>query len=174
MFLNASDTAKFDKRTVIGGMADIFDRSLIVLGRIEYAVYWSPQLRSEFMYVWQSLSERRMIISGWNLEPSVCGSPSKRYWQKVKAVAEAMRNCWHLQPTEGAQSSPVDGPSGTPPPHEFFGNWSSSEEGDQPPPTRTGVGSRDPPIRLGVNRYPVETPSSSPPPPADSTTDSAV
>ena len=30
-FLNASDTAKFDKRTVIGGMADIFDWSLIAL-----------------------------------------------------------------------------------------------------------------------------------------------
>ena len=85
-----------------------------------------------------------------------------------------MRNCWHLQPTEEAQSSPADGPSGTPPPHDFFGNWSSSEEGDQPPPTRTGVGSSDPPIRLGVNRYPVETPSSSPLPPADSTWDSAV
>ena len=55
-FLNASDTAKFDKRMVIGGMADIFDRSLIALGRIKYTVYWSPQLRSEFMYVWQSLS----------------------------------------------------------------------------------------------------------------------
>ena len=50
-FLNASDTAKFDKRTVIGGMADIFDRSLIAMGRIKYAVYWSPQLRSEFLFV---------------------------------------------------------------------------------------------------------------------------
>ena len=72
-FLNASDTAKFDKRMVIGGMADIFDRSLIALGRIKYTVYWSPQLRSEFMYVWQSLSERRMFLSGWNLEPSKGG-----------------------------------------------------------------------------------------------------
>ena len=101
---------------VIGGMADIFDRSLIALGRIKYAVFWPPQLRSEFMYVWQSLSERRMIISGWNLEPSQGGSPSKRYWQKVKAVAEAMRQCWHLPPDEEEQASPVDGPLGLPPP----------------------------------------------------------
>ena len=100
-FLNASDTAKFDKRTVIGGMANIFGRSLIALGRIEYTGNWPPQLRSEFMYVWQSPSERRMFLSGWNLEPSKGGSPSKRYWQKVKAVAEALRNCWHLQPMEG-------------------------------------------------------------------------
>ena len=91
-FLNASDDAKFDKWMVIGGMADFFGRSLIALGRIKYTVFWPPQLRSEFMYVWQSLSERRMIVSGWNLEPSLGGSPSKRYWQKVKAVAEAMRH----------------------------------------------------------------------------------
>ena len=61
-----------------------------------------------------------MFLSGWNLEPSKGGSPSKRYWQKVKAVAEAMRNCWYLQPTEEAQSSPVDGPLGFPPPHDFL------------------------------------------------------
>ena len=36
-FLNASDDAKFDKRMVIGGMADIFGRSLIALRRIKYA-----------------------------------------------------------------------------------------------------------------------------------------
>ena len=41
-FLNASDDAKFDKRMVIGGMADIFGRSLIALGRTKYAVFWSP------------------------------------------------------------------------------------------------------------------------------------
>ena len=50
-FPNAYDTAKFVKRAVIGGIADIFDRSLSVLGRIIYIVYWSPQLRSDFMYV---------------------------------------------------------------------------------------------------------------------------
>ena len=38
-FLNASDDAKFDKRAVIGGMADIFGRSLIALRRIKYAVF---------------------------------------------------------------------------------------------------------------------------------------
>ena len=173
-FLNASDTAKFDKRTVIGGMADIFDRSLIALGRIKYTVYWSPQLRSEFMYVWQSLSERRMFLSGWNLEPSKGGSPSKRYWQKVKAVAEAMRNCWHLQPTEEEQSSPVDGPSGLPPPHDFFGEWSSSGEDDPLHQVRNGRGAGSLPIRMGVNRYPMEAPSSSTPPPPDTEWDSTI
>ena len=39
-FLKASDDAKFDKRAVIGGMADIFGRSLIALGRIKYAVFF--------------------------------------------------------------------------------------------------------------------------------------
>ena len=38
-FLNAPDDAKFGKRVVIGGMADIFGRSLIALGRIKYAVF---------------------------------------------------------------------------------------------------------------------------------------
>ena len=128
-FPNASDDAKFVERMAIGGMADIFGRSLIALGRIKYAVFWPPQLRSEFMYVWQSLSERRMIISGWNLEPSQGGSPSKRYRQKVKVVAEAMRQCWHMPPDEEEQASPADGPMGLPPPHDFFGSWSSSEEG---------------------------------------------
>ena len=48
-FLNAPEDAKMDKRMVIGEMADISDRSLIALGRIKYAVFWPPQLRSEFM-----------------------------------------------------------------------------------------------------------------------------
>ena len=42
LFLNAPDDAKMDKRLVIGGMADIFDRSLIALGRIKYAVFLAP------------------------------------------------------------------------------------------------------------------------------------
>ena len=48
-FLYACVDAKFEKRVAIGGMADIFDRPLIALGRIKYAVFWPPQLRSEFM-----------------------------------------------------------------------------------------------------------------------------
>ena len=109
-----------DRRLVIGGMAAIFDRSLIALGRIKYAVFWPPHLCSEFMYVWQSLSDRRMIVSGWTLEPSRGGSPLKRYWQKVKAVAEAMRHCWNLAPGGEELASPVDGPYGLPPPHDFW------------------------------------------------------
>ena len=108
----------------------------------------------------------------WN--PRWGGSPSKRYWQKVKAVAEALSNCWHLQPTEEAQSSPADGPSGIPPPHVFFGHWSSSGEDDPLPPKRTGGGSGDPPIRMGVNRYLAEVPSGSTLPPADPKWDSTV
>ena len=47
-FLNAPEDAKMDKRMAIGGMADIFGRSLIALGRIKFAVFWPPQPRSEF------------------------------------------------------------------------------------------------------------------------------
>ena len=115
-----------------------------------------------------------MVISGWNLEPSKGGSPSKRYWQKVKAAAEAMRSCWEMQPDDEALSSPVDGPSGIPPPHDLFGHWSSSEEGDPLQPKRADGGSVEPPVRLGGNRCPVESPSSSSPSPADPKWDSTV
>ena len=115
-----------------------------------------------------------MIASGWDLEPSLGGSPSKRYWQKVKAVAEAMRHCWNLAPTEEAQASPADGPLGAPPPHDFFGCWSSSEEGDPPLPAGAGDAPMPPPIRLGVNQYSVEAPSSSPTPPTGHTWDTVI
>ena len=115
-----------------------------------------------------------MILSGWNLEPSQGGSPSKRYWQKVKAVAEAMRHCWHLPPDEEEKASPVDGPMGLPPPHDFFGSWSSSEEGDHQFPTGTGAGPIPPPIRLGVNQSPAMASPCSPTPPAGYTWDSVI
>ena len=173
-FLNAPVDAKMDKRMVIGGMADIFDRSLIALGRIKYAVFWSPQLRSEFMYVWQSLSERRMLVSGWTLEPSQGGSPSKRYWQKVKAVAEAMRHCWCLSPDEEALASPVDGPQGLPPPRDFFGSWSSSDDENPPSPEVPGPSANPPPIRLGVNPSPAMASPTFPTPPEGFTWDTVI
>ena len=99
-------------RSLIRGsrLVNVFDRSFAALGRIKYALFWSPELRSEFTHVWQALTERRMLVSGWDLEPSQGGSPSKRYWQKVKAVAEAMRQCWNKAPDEEALASPGDGP----------------------------------------------------------------
>ena len=78
-FLNATDEANYDKRTVIGGMADAFDRALIAMGRIKYPLYWTPTLRGEFISLWSTLTDRRMSVNGWNLEPAQGGSPSMRY-----------------------------------------------------------------------------------------------
>ena len=61
-FLSASADAKFDRRVVIGAMANVFDRSLIALGRIKYAVHWCPKLRREYMDLWQTLTDRRMMV----------------------------------------------------------------------------------------------------------------
>ena len=65
-------------------------------------------------------------------------------------------------------------PMGAPPPHDFFGCWPSSEEGGPPLPAGTGVASLPPPIRLGVNQYPVEAPTSSPTPPTGYTWDTVI
>ena len=133
-YLNAPDDAVFDQRVVIGGLANVFDRALIALGRIKYEVHWPEPLRSEFIALWQTLSENRTRVLKWDLEPSQCGSPSKRYWSKVKAVAEAMEACKDKSLRELEQDSPIDGPSGPIAPHEVFGNWSSSDDENAPLP----------------------------------------
>ena len=38
-YLDAPDNADFDRRVVIGGMANVFDRALIAMGRIKYSVH---------------------------------------------------------------------------------------------------------------------------------------
>ena len=83
-----------------------------------------------------------MIECGWRLEPSAAGPPSKRFWEKVKKVAEAMRACRAMDPSDLINASPVDGPDGDPPPRDLFGRWISSagnrafpQAGTPSPPT---------------------------------------
>ena len=161
-FLNATDEANFDKRTVIGGMATAFDRALIVMGRIKFPLYWPTTLRSEFISLWSTLSDRRMSVNGWNLEPAQGGSPSMRYWRKAKAVSEAMKANQNASEECVAAGSPGDGPSDSPSAHEVFGHWSSSDE-DCPslPPVGAGMPARSP-VRMGVNLGPEAASSFSP------------
>ena len=75
MYLDAPPEAPFDRRSVIGGMANAFDRSLIAMGRVKYALRWPTYLRIEFVTLWQDVSTTRMGIFGRDLAPSVGGSP---------------------------------------------------------------------------------------------------
>ena len=150
-YLDAPSNADFDRRVVIGGMANVFDRSLIAMGRIKYSVHWPEPLRSEFISLWQTLSDSRMKLSDWDLEPSRLGSPSKRFWSKVKAVAEAMKACRDKSLRELELESPEDGPAESLAPHEVFGNWSSSD--DEVVPLAGGVSGpmATSPVCLGGN-----------------------
>ena len=49
MYVEAPSGASVDRRSVIGGMADSFDRALIAMGRVKYALHWPLYLRSEFI-----------------------------------------------------------------------------------------------------------------------------
>ena len=69
-----------------------------------------------------------MDLFGWDLEPSVGAYPSKRYWNKVKRVAEEMEACRKLELEAVISASPTEGPAGAAKEHGTFGNWSSSEE----------------------------------------------
>ena len=69
-----------------------------------------------------------MDIFGWDLEPSAGGSPSKRYWNKAKRIAEEMKACWTMDRQDFMAASPMEGPAGASKEHGTFGNWSSSEE----------------------------------------------
>ena len=81
-------------------MAGIFHRAFVALGRLKYALHWPLPLCSECIFLWQELSERRMIEYGWGLEPSAGCSPSKHYWNKVKKVAGARRACRAMDPSD--------------------------------------------------------------------------
>ena len=79
MYLDAPPEASFDRRGAIGGMANAVDHALIAMGRTKYDLRWPTYFRIEFVALWQEVSTSRMTIFGWDLEPSVGGSPSKRY-----------------------------------------------------------------------------------------------
>ena len=128
MYLDAPKEPQFDRRSVIGGLANAFGRSLITMGRARYALHWPACLRFEFVSPWQEVSAPRMDLFGWGLEPSVGGSPSKRNLTKVKRVAEKMKACWILESEDVIPASPTEGPSGAAQEHGAFGNWSSSDE----------------------------------------------
>ena len=49
MYLDAPKEAHFDRRSVIGGMANAFGRALITMGRARYALHWPAYLRFEFV-----------------------------------------------------------------------------------------------------------------------------
>ena len=150
-YLDAPQNAEFDRRVVIGGMANVFDRSLIAMGRIRYSVHWPEPLRSEFISLWQTLSESRMQLSDWDLGPSRLGSPSKRFWNKVKAVAEAMKACRDKSLKELEFESPEDGPDVSRTPHEVFGHWSSSDDEVVPPAGGVSAPKASSPVCLGGN-----------------------
>ena len=92
----------------------------------------------------------------------------------MKAASEAMRQCWNMAPADEALAPPGDGPLGASPPHDVFGCWSSSEDGDPPLPAGAGAATFPSPIRLGVNKYPAEAPTNSPAPPSGHTWDTVV
>ena len=52
MYLDAPTEASFDRRGVIGGMANAFDRALIAMGRVKYALHWPLYFRAEFLTLW--------------------------------------------------------------------------------------------------------------------------
>ena len=106
--------------------ADAFDRSLIAMGRVRYALHWPTYLRIEFVTLWREVSTSRMAIFGWGLEPSAGGSPSKRYWGKVKRIAEETKACWALGRQEVLAVSLTEVPAGASTDHGTFGSWSSS------------------------------------------------
>ena len=64
MYLDAPTEAPFDRRGVIGGMANAFGRSLFAMGRARYAFRWPPYLRIEFVTLWQEVSTARVTIFG--------------------------------------------------------------------------------------------------------------
>ena len=161
-FVNATKDAKCDMRTVVSGMAEAFDRALIAMGRIKYPLHWPPTLCGEFVTIWSTLSDHRMALNGWNLEPSQGDSPSRRYWSKVKAVSEAMKANKYASEERVAEGSPEDGPSEGLVTHGVFGHWiSSGEDSPTPQPVGAGMQARSP-VRLGINSGPGSAPSFSP------------
>ena len=113
-------------------MANAFDRSLIAMGRVKYALHWPAYLRTDFVTLQQEVPTARMDIFGWDLEPSASGSPWKRYWEKVKRIAEETKACWNMDRQDAMEASPMEGPAGDAKEHGTFGNWSSSEENGAP------------------------------------------
>ena len=161
-FINATEEANCDKRTVVSGMAEAFDRALLAMGRIKYPLHWPPSLCGEFISIWSNLSDHRMALNGWNLEPSQGDSPSRRYWSKVKAVAEAMKANKHTSEEWAAEGSPEDGPSDDLVSHGAFGHWVSSGEDSPIPQPRVATKQPRSPVRLGINSGPGSAPSFSP------------
>ena len=109
-------------------MAHALDRSLITMGRARDALRWPAYLCFEFVSPWQEVSKSRTDLFGWDLDTSVGGSPSKRYWTKVTRVAEEMKACWNLEREEGIPASPTEGPTGAVQEHGTIGNWSYPDE----------------------------------------------
>ena len=109
-------------------MANAFERFLITMGRVRYALHWPAYLRLEFVSLWQEVSTPRMNLFGWDPGPSEGGSPSKRYWAKVKRVVEVMKACWHLEREKVTSASPNEGPTGAAQERRTLGNWPSSDE----------------------------------------------
>ena len=64
MFLDAPPEASFDRRGVIGGMANCLGRALISMGRAKYALQWPPYLRIEFVTLRQEVATPRVTIFG--------------------------------------------------------------------------------------------------------------
>ena len=64
MYMEAHSGASFGRRSVIGGMAGALDRALNSMGRATSALHWPSYLRSEFITLWQALSEYRMAVFG--------------------------------------------------------------------------------------------------------------
>ena len=52
MYVDAPPEATFDRRGVIGGMANAFDRAPIAMGRVKYALHWPLYFRAEFLTLW--------------------------------------------------------------------------------------------------------------------------
>ena len=48
MYLDAPPEASLDRRGVIGGMANAFDRALTAIGRVKYASHWPTYPRIKF------------------------------------------------------------------------------------------------------------------------------
>ena len=156
----------FDCRGVIGGMANAFGRSLFAMGRVKYALHWPTYLRIEFVTLWQGVSTFRVDIFGWDLEPPAGGSPSKRYWDKAKRIAEEMKACWNLGRQEVMAVSPAEGPAGASKGHGALGNWSSSEENGAPRSRAPKASAPPSPVQYspGPNQGPApQAPSSSTP-----------
>ena len=50
------------------------------------------------------------------------GSPSKRYREIAKGIAEEMKACWNLDRQEVIAASPAEGPAGASTEHGAFGD----------------------------------------------------